>query len=109
MLVTVEQFEHGIYNYIDQEIAKKATGANKFMIYFILPNMSAKIKNIITKSMDDDLTKNYFNENGHIKLDDLYVDAKTAIQKAGQFEMYGIIFNESDIDKLYHNIKQTSV
>ena len=49
--------------------------------------------------------KDYFDETGNVKLDDLYNAAKAAIAKSGQFTMYGLIFNEADIDKLYEYIK----
>jgi hypothetical protein len=53
--------------------------------------------------------KDFMDENGNIELDKVYSQAKEAIQKSGQFEMYNIIFNETDIDKLYGYIKQTIV
>jgi hypothetical protein len=40
-----------------------------------------------------------------VDIDALYSNAKSAMQKSGMVEMFGIIFNESDIDKLYAYIR----
>ena len=42
----------------------------------------------------------------NVDLDALYNHGKSAIQKSGQFEFMGIIFNETDVDKLYDYIKR---
>ena len=42
---------------------------------------------------------------GAIDLDVLYSAAKQGIQKSGKFEYKGIIFDETDVDKLYQYIK----
>ena len=51
----------------------------------------------------------FFDENGNVELDTVYKMAKDAVQKSGQFTLFGIIFNETDIDKLYTYIKNTQV
>lgn len=45
----------------------------------------------------------------YVDLDQLYNRSKTAIAKSGQIELAGIIFNETDIDKLYSYIRNTSI
>ena len=37
-------------------------------------------------------------------IDEVYNMAKQAVRKSGQFSLYGVILNESDIDKLYSYI-----
>jgi actin-related protein len=60
----------------------------------------------MTTLLDEEkCTKDYFDENGNIHLDEVYNTAKTAIRKSGQIQMFGIIFSESDVDKLYSFIK----
>ena len=39
MNISIRQFQTGIVNYIEQEIASKAVGIKKFMVYFIIPNL----------------------------------------------------------------------
>ena len=53
--------------------------------------------------------KDYFVDENTINLDQIYNSAKTAIRKTGQIEYSGILFNETDIDKLYSYIKNTEV
>ena len=109
MLINVQQAQRGIINYVENEIAKKATGLTKFGIYFIMPKLSTNTAKMINSLKDNVMFKDMFDENGNIELDAVYNSAKEAIKKSGQFEMFGIIFNESDIDKLYNYIKNTSV
>lgn len=109
MLVNVQQVQHGLLNYVENEIAKKATGLTKFGVYFIMPKLSTNAINLINSFKENPMFKDMFDNNGNIELDSVYNSAKEAIKKSGQFEMYGIIFNETDIDKLYNYIKNTSV
>ena len=102
-MVTVEQIQMGLNRYVEEEIAKKATGFNKFAVYFALPSINKKIPQLINNFKD------FFDENGNINLDEIYNNAKSAISRSGQFSLYGIIFNETDIDKLYSYIKNTTI
>lgn len=105
MVVNLEQVQIGLITFIENEIASKATGFKKFSIYFLIPtikNIVVEYFNKIKKMMPD-----FFDENGNIYIDKVYNTAKDAIKKSGQFEFMGIIFNETDIDKLYSFIKQT--
>ena len=105
MIVTVEQIQNAIVRFVDMEIGAKATGFNKFAIYFMLPKISKTATELITQYKDNAMFKDYFDETGNVKVDDLYNAAKAAIAKSGQFTAYGLIFNEADIDKLYEYIR----
>lgn len=105
MIATIEQIQNAIVKFIDLEIGAKATGFTKFSIYFMLPKISNTVKEMILQYKDNPLFKDYINAEGLIKVNELYNSAKTAISKSGQFTMYGLIFSESDIDKLYEYIK----
>ncbi len=105
MYINAQQIQLGITNYAENEIAKKATGLNKFMVYFAMPIINKKVVQFIDKYSNDPLTKDMFDENNNIDIDTLYNMAKSAVRKSGQFTMYGIIFNETDIDKLYAYMK----
>ena len=107
MFVNTEQIQIGTINFIENEIAKKSTGANKFFVYFSMPIISKKINQYIISFSQNPLTKDMFDENQKIDLEVVYNMAKDAIKKSGQFVLYGIIFNENDIDKLYTYIRQT--
>ena len=108
MFVNTEQIQVGVINFIENEIAKKAVGANKFITYFAMPIISKKITQYVNSFAQNELTKDMFDENNNVDIDIVYNMAKDAIKKSGQFTLFGIIFNESDIDKLYTYIKQTS-
>lgn len=105
MIVTLQQIKNGVIRFVEQEIAQKATGFTKFMVYFIMPKLNKKVDDIISMAQSSEMFKDMFNENGNVKLDELYSTAKEAIKKSGQIEMFGIIFNETDVDKLYTFIK----
>ena len=109
MVVTIQQVERGVCNYIEEEIAKKSTGALKFGVYFMLPTIQKKMRTLIQQFQTNELTKDFFGDNGNLNLDMVYNNAKSAIQKSGQIEMYGVILNESDVDKLYNYIRETSI
>ena len=108
MFVNTEQVQLGVTNFIENEIAQKAVGANKFMVYFALPIINKKIAQSLESFSTNDLTKEMFDANKNIDIDIVYNMAKQAISKSGQFVLYGIVFNETDIDKLYTYIRQTA-
>ena len=105
MYVNTQQIQIGVTNFIENEIAKKAVGANKFMVYFAMPIINKKIIQYIDTYSKNTLTKDMFDENNNVDIDTVYNMAKSAVRKSGQFMMYGIVFNENDIDKLYSYIK----
>lgn len=109
MIVNMQQVQRGIINFIDNELGQKAIGINKFAIYFMLPQIPNKISNLYGTYKNNPMFKDFFIENGDVDLDKLYATTKEAIRKSGQVEYMGIIFNESDVDKLYNYIKNTQI
>lgn len=103
MKVNIEQFEHAVLQYYNSEILSKATGFKKFTMSLVYEMYSTRIKMIIMELLNNPLIKmtGVVDENNFIDIDVLYHAAKEAIHKTGQFTVFGIIFNESDIDKLY--------
>ena len=73
-----------------------------------MPIISKKITQYINSFAQNEFTKDMFDDNNNVDIDIVYNMAKEAIKKSGQFTLFGIIFNESDIDKLYTYIKQTT-
>jgi hypothetical protein len=107
MFVNTEQVQLGVSNYVENEICKKAVGVNKFITYMAMPIINKKIAHYINDLSSNELISELFDENKNIELDTIYNMAKNAIKKSGQFVMYGIVFNETDIDKLYNYIRGT--
>jgi hypothetical protein len=108
MFVNTEQIQVGVVNFMENEIAKKAVGAQKFGVYFAMPIVGKKIANYVNGFAQNEFTKEFFDENGNVDLDTIYNMAKDAVRKSGQFVLYGIVFNETDIDKLYNYIRATA-
>lgn len=109
MYVTIEQVKVGVTNFIEREIASKAVGVQKFMTYMALPIIGKKVEAYGLSFKDNSATADFFNENGSVNIDEVYNMAKQAVQKSGQFAVYGVILGETDIDKLYSYIKSTTV
>lgn len=108
MTVNVEQIQRAVIQYADAEIAQKATGITKFATYFAIAAFQDKIPKLIVSAMENPIIKNIgvFDSNGNIIIDDLYRYAKTAISKSGKITVYGIIFDENDIDKMWEYLKK---
>ena len=105
MYATIEQVKNGVSAFVEREIAVKAVGFQKFMTYMALPFVGDAVVNYANTFRENALTAKLFNENGEVNLDELYNMAKSAVRKSGQFTVYGIILGETDIDKIYNNIK----
>lgn len=104
-MVNIEEVKRGVVNFIDAELGRKATGFNKFSVYFMMPIIDKKIEAYVNQFRNNEMTKDFFDANGNIDIDMLYNYSKQAIQKSGQFIIFGIVINETDLDKLYKYIK----
>lgn len=110
MIVTLEHIHAGLAKYVDTEVAPKATGLTKFMVYFFVPSLkkivNTKLEQLKATGLADDL----FTEDGLIELDEAYNRAKTAIQHSGKIMIpqIGYIIDETDVDKLYQLIKNAN-
>lgn len=102
-MYTIEQVQNGVMRFVEQEIASKATGFKKFMIYFLAPTIKHKVTEYVHKYKS--FVPDMVDADDKINLDVLYNHSKAAIQRSGQFELMGVIFNETDLDKLYSCIK----
>ena len=108
-MVPLKRVQLGLTNYAEQELASKATGITKFMMYFLLPQIPVKATKLINQWKTNPLFEDLFGENDMVDIDQFYNRAKEAMFKSGQVEMSGIIFNETDLDKLYAHIKEVQM
>lgn len=110
MKINTEQLQRAVTEYFNQEILSKTAGWKKFYMDFAFNVYKSKLTELINHLAENPLIKitGIIDENHFIDADALYAHAKNAIQKSGQFELMGLLFNESDIDKLYSHIKSTS-
>lgn len=107
-MVSLPQISKGLITFIEQELIIKATGKQKFIMYFLIPQIPQKVEQLFDQYKEN-MIINTFIRDGGIDLDELYNTSKSAIQKSGNLELFGIIFNESDIDKLYGYISRATV
>lgn len=89
--------------FVDQEVAPKASGLQKFMAYagvFAAQNrvnailQDPKIKTLLTSSGAVD-------EAGMLDVDYLHNMAKFAMDKAGTVTIAGLVLDSGDVDSLY--------
>ena len=111
MKVNIEQAQRAIETYFNQEILSKAIGFKKFTTALAYGMFKDKISKLLIDLTNNDLIKmtEVVDNNQLIDVDLLYRGAKDAIQRRGQFEVMGIIFTESDVDKLYSILNTQSV
>ena len=111
MKINTEQLERAVQIYFNSEILPKAAGFKKFTASLVFEMYSTKIKTIIIELLNNPLIKlsGIVDDDNFIDVDQLYHAAKEAIRNSGQFTLLGIIFNESDIDKLYTIIQQNQI
>lgn len=107
MVISADKAQTAIMQYLENEIARKATGLQKFASYFIIGSMSGKVDKIISKLQDNEVIKmlGLFDENGNIKLDEVYAAAKQAMNKSGTVTIYGVTFNSEDVETLYNYMR----
>ena len=109
MVVTTDQVRVGIKKYIENEIAYKANGLTKFMVYFALPSIDNTVNDYIIKAKDNSLFNDMFDESGNILLDKVYDRASFAADKSGKvvLDKFGIALDRSDVEKMYSYIRES--
>jgi hypothetical protein len=109
MVVTIDQTRIGVKKYIENEIAFKASGLTKFMIYFAMPSIDNTVVNYINKGKENPLFEDLFDENGNILLDKVYDRASFASDKSGKIllDKFGIALDRSDVEKIYSYVRES--
>ena len=108
MFVPIDQVKVGVANFVEREIATKATGLQKFLSYCAVPLVGRTIDGYAAQFSQNPVMALFFNDNKEVNIDELYNMAKSAVRKSGQFTVYGIILGETDIDRIYNYIKQAT-
>ena len=110
MKITTQQLERALTEYFNQEILAKAGGWKKFSSAFVFNLYKTKLNDVIPSiaaSPAVSFTGIIDPVDSTIEIDTLYAAAKDAIHSAGSFELMGIIFTESDLDKIYSFARTT--
>ena len=66
MFVNTEQIQMGVINFVEQEIAKKAVGFNKFATYFAMPIIYKKLTQYINEFSQNEIAKDFFDSNNNV-------------------------------------------
>ena len=109
MIVNIDQIRMGVKKYIENELAHKATGVTKFMIYFVMPGLDKQVVQYVNTMQTNEMFAEMFDEDKNIHIDKVYDRATFAIEKSGNkllLEKYGICLDRNDVDKLYCYIKE---
>lgn len=104
--ITGQNLGVAIGQYLEQELVPKATGLQKVMLYMAMPAVSAQAQAMVDKYNPMLSVLGALSDDGMIDLDALYPQLKDAVHKTGKVPVMGIIFDESDVDKLYAAAKQ---
>lgn len=110
MVVNTDQIRIGVKKYIEHELAQKATGVTKFMIYFMMPSLDKTVIEYIGKMQDNDMFEEMFDDNKNMYLDKVYDRAVFAVEKVGNkvlIEKYGISLDRNDIEKIYSYVRES--
>lgn len=106
--MNISQIEIGLTNFINSEIASKAPGHIKFLIYTGMSLAAPKFELMFNQYKDHPIIQalEIIEPDGDIDVDNLYTAMKEAMKKMGRVEYMGIIFTEHDVDKLYEYLKR---
>lgn len=109
MTVTIEQFQAGIIKYIDSYLGPKATGMQKFALYFLAPSIPNLVMTKVQELKNSGMVSDLFDESGNIKIDETYKRANEAIKKSGKvyIERLNYFADEQDLQTLYNLIKSS--
>lgn len=109
MIVNTDQVRIGVKKFVESELAHKATGLTKFMIYFALPSIDGTVVNYLNQARENFLFKDMFDEDGNILLDKIYDRAAFAIDKSGKviLDKVGVALDRSDVEKLYSYVRES--
>jgi allophanate hydrolase subunit 1 len=110
MIVNTDQVRIGVKKFVENELAHKATGVTKFMIYFVMPGIDKQIVEYINTLQSHDMFTDMFDENKNINIDTVYERAVFAMEKSGNkllLDKYGISLDRNDVEKIYSYIKES--
>jgi hypothetical protein len=105
-IVSVDQVRAGIKKYVEAEVASKANGVSKFLIYFMMPSVDKEVLSLINQAKELSLTSSLFNESGNVLIDEVYSRALEAAEKSGKIvlDKLNLAMDKSDVEKLYKYI-----
>lgn len=107
-MVSLPQVSRGIITFIEKELILKADSKKQFVMWFIIPQVPKKTEQLFNSYKDNIVIKDFITDDG-IDIENLYKYSKEAIRKVGNMELFGIVLNEQDIDRIYEYITRAIV
>lgn len=99
--ITPQNFGIALGQYLEQELAPQSSGLQKVALYLALPVVINKAPQMLEQYKGLLALVDGVAEDGNLELDVVYKQVKEAMHKAGKIPVMGIIFDETDIDKIY--------
>jgi hypothetical protein len=103
MTIAPEQLHRALMIFLEEEIASKAMGLEKFAAYFLLGSLNDHPEKTVGALIDLPLVKmaDVVTPDRRINADELFRVARIAMDKAHSISVAGISFSANDIDRLY--------
>lgn len=102
MKATKQEIKMGIQRYVDKELSPQLHGAKGVGIRIML---AVGIDGVAEKYLEHPMLETIgIKDTEGIELDKLYEVAKQEVEKEGKVEVAGILFDASDVEKLYQEI-----
>lgn len=104
--ISAQNLGMALGQYLEQELAPKADGLRKVMLYMAIPVLGTQTQQLFEQYKPAIKALGAMTEDGMIDLDVLYPRLKDAVHRAGKVPVMGVIFDEADVDKLHAIAKQ---
>ena len=92
--------------YLEQELIPQRDGIRKVVLYMAIPVLGSQAQQMLEQYKPAIKALGAMTEDGMIDLDVLYPRLKDAVHRAGKVPVMGVIFDETDVDKLHAIAKQ---
>lgn len=92
--------------YLEQELIPQSDGIRKVVLYMAIPVLGSQAQQMIEQYKPAIKALGAMTDDGMIDLDVLYPRLKDAVHRAGKVPVMGVIFDETDVDKLHAIAKQ---
>ena len=92
--------------YLEQELIPQSDGIRKVVLYMAIPVLGTQVQQMLEQYKPAIKALGAMTEDGMIDLDVLYPRLKDAVHKAGKIPVMGVIFDETDVDKLHAIARQ---
>ena len=101
MKISAQNLGIALGQYLEQELTPQAEGLRRVALYMAIPILSDKAQKMATRYKPMLEALDMMTPDGMLDLDVLYTRTKDAMHKAGKTAVFGVIFSEEDVEKIY--------